>query len=294
MAPNKGNLSKVIINAAASMARKMKADFILVCSDSVEEPSLLKDVGKKHKLILAARDTGSPIQGSDLFKHVLLLPNIAFDRVGQIKLAIIKGISSRLIKKGDKLVCISGVPKISPMDNIIVLDVGRESEIFFSAETMMGSGKSNPMVFEAALNLALELASQGREGKPVGTLFTIGDHEKVMQLSRQMIINPFKGYSDEECNILDNSLRETIKEFSAIDGAFVIREDGTVVAAGRHLSVAMETEELPRGLGSRHVAAAGITSVTESTAVLVSESTGAVRIFKNGQIFMELEKSSRH
>jgi len=144
------------------------------------------------------------------------------------------------------------------------------------------------------LNLAVELASQGREGKPVGTIFVLGDHQTVMQFSRQTIFNPFHGYPEEERNILNPALRETLKEFSALDGAFVLREDGVVLAAGRHLNAALaSTVDLPQGLGSRHVAAAGITSVTKAIAIAISESTGDVRIFKDGAIFMEIEKPQR-
>ncbi|RMD66009.1 hypothetical protein D6833_02055, partial [Candidatus Parcubacteria bacterium] len=149
-------------------------------------------------------------------------------------------------------------------------------------------------VFEAVLNLAVELASQGREGKPVGTIFVVGDHEKVLQFSRQTIFNPFHGYPEEERNILNPQLRETLKEFSALDGAFVIREDGVVLCAGRYLNVALAPNvDLPQGLGSRHAAAAGITSVSEAVAIVISESTGDVRVFKNGVIFLEIEKPPR-
>ena len=41
---------------------------------------------------------------------------------------------------------------------------------------------------------------------------------------------------------------------------------------------------------SGNVAAAGITSVTDAAAIVISESTGEVRIFKKGNIFMEIEK----
>ncbi len=118
----------------------------------------------------------------------------------------------------------------------------------------------------------------------------LGDHEKVMQLSRQMIINPFQGYPEQGRNILDPALRETVQEFSAIDGAFIIREDGVVVTAGRHLNAASDDADIPKGLGSRHVAASGITGVTDAVAIVISESTGSVRIFKNGGMMMELER----
>jgi DNA integrity scanning protein DisA with diadenylate cyclase activity len=41
------------------------------------------------------------------------------------------------------------------------------------------------------------------------------------------------------------------------------------------------------------VAGAGITAVTEAVAIAISESNGTVRIFKQGAIFMEIEKASR-
>ena len=80
---------------------------------------------------------------------------------------------------------------------------------------------SRPAVFERLLTLASELGLEGREGRPVGTLFVVGDSDRVLAQSHQLVINPFHGYPEAERNILDPRLEETIKEFSAIDGAFV-------------------------------------------------------------------------
>jgi DNA integrity scanning protein DisA with diadenylate cyclase activity len=51
-----------------------------------------------------------------------------------------------------------------------------------------------------------------------------------------------------------------------------------------------EEFKLPQGLGARHHAAAGITSVTRATAVTVSESTGNVMVFRGGKAILEVEK----
>ena len=115
---------------------------------------------------------------------------------------------------------------------------------------------------------------------------------KVMQLSKQMIINPFKGYEPDERNLLNPALKETIREFTSLDGAFVIAGNGEVIAAGRYLGAAMDDSEIPRGLGSRHIAAAGITALTNALAIVISESTGDVRIFRNGSVIMNIEKQS--
>jgi DNA integrity scanning protein DisA with diadenylate cyclase activity len=221
---------------------------------------------------------------------VLNVPDVNLTRVGQIKIAITKGIATGLFKNGDKLVCLTGVRKFGYVDSIMVIDVGKEFEILTSEKITDIIESVHSEVFEAVLNIALELAAQGREGRPVGTIFILGDNEKVLQLSRQMVINPFMGYKEDERNILNPNLKETIKEFSAIDGAFIIKNNGVLVTAGRHLNAAIESKDFPKGLGSRHIAAAGITSVTHAIAVVVSESTGTVSVLKNGKIFVGIEK----
>ena len=185
----------------------------------------------------------------------------------------------------DKIICLSGVPKFGYADSIFFIDVGKEFEILtydFISDVVEAV---EPEVFNAVLNIACELAAQGRESRKVGTIFVLGDDEKVMQLSRQMIMNPFQGYPEDERNILNPDLEETIKEYSSIDGAFVIKFNGVIVTAGRHLSAALESKDFPSGLGSRHIAAAGITNVTKAVAIVVSQSTGDVSVFKNGRLF---------
>jgi len=121
----------------------------------------------------------------------------------------------------------------------------------------------------------------------------LGDYEQVKEYSRQMVINPFRGYGDDEKSIIDPSLEETIKEFAAIDGAFVIRGDGVVMAAGVYLRHGKVAAELPSGFGARHRAAAAITAVTAATSVAVSQSTGTVSVYRNGRLILTLEKPGR-
>jgi DNA integrity scanning protein DisA with diadenylate cyclase activity len=195
-----------------------------------------------------------------------------------------------MVGNGDRVVFLCGTSELMTLDTLTVFEIGKESEII-TTKNIMGIAESvQPQVFESTLNLAMELAVKGREGKPVGTIFVIGDEDRVMQLSKQMIINPFKGYEEVERNILNPHLKETLREFSALDGAFVIGSNGTVLTAGRYLGASAENADTARGLGSRHMAAAGITALTHAIAIVVSESTGDVRIYKNGTALMEIEK----
>jgi diadenylate cyclase len=293
MAERAQPLSQVVLHTACTIANAVKARALFLCSDSPEYVALIEPLLEKTEIVLATRNPENIEEDWPQIKNLLHVPNIDLTRTGQVKIAVLMGLSAGLVSGKDRIVCVTGLPRLHQLDNILVLDLGKEFELLTTNKGANMVGSVRPEVFEGVLNLAIELANQGREGKPVGTIFTLGDHEKVLQLSRQLVMNPFHGYPEEDRNILDPNLRETIREFSAIDGAFVIRDDGVVMAAGRHLNAALEEGELPRGLGSRHVAGAGITAVTDAVAIAISESDGTVRIFKQGSIFMEIEKASR-
>lgn len=147
-------------------------------------------------------------------------------------------------------------------------------------------GRADIRVIETVLQISSEIAREGREKGHVGTIFVIGDTESVLAVSRQVVINPFKGHTEEDRNILNPAVWETAKEFSQIDGAFLVRENGIIEAAGRYIEV-KNPVALPSGLGGRHLASAAVTKETKAVAVTVSE-TGVIRIFKDGEILMRI------
>jgi DNA integrity scanning protein DisA with diadenylate cyclase activity len=282
-----------MVETACTIAKKTRSQGVLLYADMFEDYEALAKIGqeKQTELILALQDDASFMDANSVFKKVLRIPNVPLGRINQVKMAVIQALSKGLVKKGDKWVCLSGIPQSKSLDNLLILEFGKEFEIISSSDLPVLSEIVMPEVFETVLNLALELSSEGKEGrKPVGTIFVLGRHEEVFKFSHPMVINPFQGYPEEERNILDPRLRETVKEFSSIDGAFIFREDGIILAAGRHLDASGENIEIPLGLGSRHRAAAGITRLTDALAIVISEGTGGVRIFHHGKIFMEIEK----
>jgi len=145
----------------------------------------------------------------------------------------------------------------------------------------------DPGVLDAVIELAVEIAREGREGRRIGTLFTLGDAEAVLARSRALILDPLAGHAESSRQINDPNLRGTIKELAQLDGAFVINDAGVFVAACRYLDTAGAGVEIPLGLGSRHLAAANISSVTGTVGIVVSESA-TVRIFCHGKMVGEI------
>jgi DNA integrity scanning protein DisA with diadenylate cyclase activity len=140
-----------------------------------------------------------------------------------------------------------------------------------------------PTVLESVLELALEIAREGREGRRIGTLFTVGKADDVLAASRALILDPLAAHAPARTQINDPDLRGTIKELAQLDGAFVVSDEGIVLAACRYLDASVEQIDLPLGLGSRHLAAASISKRLGVIAIVVSES-GVVRVFYDGQI----------
>jgi DNA integrity scanning protein DisA with diadenylate cyclase activity len=140
---------------------------------------------------------------------------------------------------------------------------------------------------DATVELAVEIAREGREGRRIGTLFTLGRAGAVLQCSRPLILDPIALHPAELRNITDPNLRGTVKELAQLDGAFIVEEGGTVVAACRYLDTSSAGIEISFGFGSRHVAAASISKETGCIAIVVSESA-VVRIFCEGQLEAEV------
>jgi diadenylate cyclase len=145
----------------------------------------------------------------------------------------------------------------------------------------------DPEIVESLIGLAVEIAREGREGRRIGTLFTIGDEEAVLAKSRSLILNPLEGHAESLRHIGDPDLRGTIKELAQLDGAFVVSSAGVFVAACRYLDAAASPIELPLGLGSRHIAGAHISSATRAVGIVVSESA-VVRLFCHGRLIGEI------
>jgi diadenylate cyclase len=140
---------------------------------------------------------------------------------------------------------------------------------------------------EQVIELAVEIAREGREGRKIGTLFTLGDVDAVIERSRPLLLDPLYGHAPELLDVSRPEFRETVKELAQLDGAFIVRSDGTFVSAGRFVDVDISDTNFVAGLGSRHAAAASISRATAAIAVVVSQSS-VVRVFARGELLAEI------
>jgi DNA integrity scanning protein DisA with diadenylate cyclase activity len=281
------------IKAAVALASKPAFHHLLHVGDLQLPEEVFRGHPKARKKL--AQAVTSPTQRAVIEAEgvpVISLPEFDLGRAEKLKLAVVAGIARGLYKEGDVVVgLLAGAPASLP-DSILVVTVGEEAQDgsfgFLQAQGVSAG------VFDALFDLAVRIGVEGWEGRPVGALFVVGDSATVMEKSRQLTLNPFQGYSEDERNIMNPEVRHALHAFAVLDGAFVMREDGVVVAAGRYLNFDEEKEvEVPLGLGARHMAAAGISRDTEAIAIVVSQTAGSVRAFKNGKVALELAPRMR-
>ncbi|MBE0535660.1 MAG: DNA integrity scanning protein DisA nucleotide-binding domain protein [Phycisphaerae bacterium] len=275
-----------------AIAGSCQAAAIFVYADAIDAAGLPVGPEFESKVHYITKTAEEDEAQNAMGRRVLHVPNVPLTRMGQVKVALFLALSRGIVDRGDTVVFLSGIAASKSLDTLIVTEIGREHEMYMSGNTEPElPAEIRAEVVERLVEIASELGQEGREGRHVGALFVVGDTERVRPLTRQLILNPFRGYSDEERNILDPQLEETVKEMSTLDGAFIISGKGVIETCGAYLKTASQQEyDLPRGLGARHHAAAAITAVTDSIAITVSASTGTVTVFRHGGIVTEIEK----
>jgi DNA integrity scanning protein DisA with diadenylate cyclase activity len=252
------------------------------------EPAVLRPKGKT---ILVTRNPIEAEEDASTFTDTIQVRSFSSGRMAQLRSALLVALTRGLISFNDRICCIGGITGSNQFDTIVVAETGREFQTLLSGPaTDLLPEDVKPEVLERVLAVATELAVEGREGRPVGCLFVVGDTEKVLEYTKPLVLNPFYGYKEEDRNILNPFMDETVKEFSSIDGAFVIRGDGVVEAAGSLVQASGHGLVLPSGLGSRHAAAAAISVAANCISIAVSSSTGQVTLFRRGVLLPLTEK----
>jgi diadenylate cyclase len=284
-------VNKLMIREAEHVAKGARCSATMVFGDTFIgglEPGFLLPKGKT---ILVTRNPVEADEDGSKFTDAIQVRSFSSSRMAQLRSALLVALTRGLISFNDRICCVGGITGSNQFDTIVIAETEREFQTLLSGRASdLLPEDVKPEVLERVLAVAIELAVEGREGRPVGCLFVVGDTAKVEEHTKPLVLNPFFGYKEEDRNILNPFMDETVKEFSSIDGAFVIRGDGVVEAAGSLIQAGSNGINLPSGLGSRHAAAAGISVAANCISIAVSSSTGQVTLFRRGVMLPLTEK----
>lgn len=278
---------------AAQIGQTVEADAILIVLDAPTEWSKLKDKQVETKILITS-DSEEAIQGAQEAGFETVLVNMpdapVFDKLAQ---ALLEAVADDILVPGAEVIAVYSGFEAGKIDSVsyIHLDehLGR-----LTARDLRQLETSVPLdTLKTVVDLAVDIGREGREGKPVGTLFVVGDTRKVLQYCHPAGFDPVRGHKRAERDLHDPRIREAVKEIAQLDGAIIVTSDGTVERACQIVDATHANLTLSKGLGTRHWAAAAISRVTNAISVVVSESNGTVRLFINGEVMLRVEPFRR-
>lgn len=278
------------IDALARAARLPSCERVLVIGES---PTLVRRLKPtRAKVVFALSEPRAHAEVAEAGYSVVSVPSARSSRTDRIKSALVAAMNAGFVAPAQRVAC-GVVREDGVLDMLVHLTAEDAASDHPSLQVARLHTRIPAALLEVLADLALRIGREGYEGRPLGTLIIVGDSTRVLEQSAPLTMNPFQGYSEQERNLFDHDVRSAIRTFAMLDGAFVVREDGVVLAAGRHIRVTAPPADLPLGYGARHVAAAAVTVQTNAIAFAVSQSSGKVRVFDQGRLVLELEPGGR-
>jgi DNA integrity scanning protein DisA with diadenylate cyclase activity len=288
-----------LLDAARQLSQVLPTDAVLLLTEAdLDWETVLRHLNGCRLLVAA--------QNPDLTRKLKEYPDLTVLDIDpgptptqeRMSLALLEAVASEKLHSGAHVLALYngidvGDDQPEQIDSLSVIHLGEHLERL-SAQDLRRLDTQVPLeTLRAVVDMATEIGREGREGHPVGTLFVVGDSRKVLNMSRPVNFNPFRGYGRAERDVRDPRVREQIKDIAQLDGAIIIRRDGVAVAACMYLDVLAEGITLSKGLGTRHWTAAAISKKTKAIAIVVSQSSGTVRIFQNGEVVLHIEPLAR-
>jgi diadenylate cyclase len=280
-----------LVKATRRLADENGVETVLLIAELPYDFAEIAKYLRKVRLVVASEQPDVQRAASEDKVDLIPLLHEPQTRQVQIRQSILEGITDELLTSGARIIVLYAGFDRDRLDSFSLVDL-EEELIGLTARDLRKIDTDVPLnTLRLVVDLAVEIGAEGREGKPIGTLFVVGNHRTVMKMSEEQVHDPFRGYTQKECQIRDPRVQESIKELACIDGAFVVSAEGIVIAAGRILKPPKLGVSVSAGLGARHHAAASISKATESVAIAVSESTGTVRIFHDGKVVLRIEQA---
>lgn len=293
MIPKFGKQFSAILDVATRLYDAAEADALLVSVEAAVEWDKLKAVVGERNLFVAAENPQG-LAGIEKYgiPHVSLNVHDApvHDRLTQ---TLLEFTADDVLKTGARVVAVYSGFEVGKIDTVSLIRLHEHLGRLTSRDLRQFESHVPLDTLKAVVDLAVEIGREGREGKPVGTLFIVGDTKRVMEQTREAGYDPVKGYNAPRRSMKDPRNRESIKEIAQLDGAFIVTADGLVRASCRIVKTDPQGISIAHGLGSRHWAGAAISKATRAISVVVSESNGTVRIFRNGEQALRIEPFRR-
>src|ERR1700736_4981655 len=217
-----------LLKSARQLLDELAADAVLLLTETDLDWAEVLDILPVGKLLIYAKDPdlNAVLQAYPKLRVLEIDPGPTPTHE-QMSVALLEAVATEKLKTGAHVIALYngiGAEDSRPehVDSLSVIHLGEHLERLTAADLRKLDTHVPLETLRAVVELATEIGQEGREGKPVGTMFVVGDTEKVLSMSRPLNFNPFRGYSRKERDIRDKKVREQIKDIAQLEGAMII------------------------------------------------------------------------
>ncbi len=204
-----------MFDLAVRLANADDIHALLVLLEGPTDWDALRKRARGEKILVAA-DEGASLEGAaeaGLNPVVLnMVGSAVHDKLSQ---ALLEAVADEILEPGVRVVALYGGFEAGAIDSVSIIalsdHLGR-----LTVRDLRQLETSVPLdTLQTVVNLAVEIGREGREGKPVGAMFVVGDHRKVLASSHSQGFDPMRGYKIKERNIKSARVREALIQLAS-------------------------------------------------------------------------------
>jgi diadenylate cyclase len=124
-------LSLRLLEHANALAKEIDAKAVVICADALEGDNDVREALStiKFPTILFTRSREPPTESQAGAPTWIRVEGVHTTRTGQARLALLICVARGVLRRGDRVVCLTGPDGSNRIDTAMVLDLGTEPEL---------------------------------------------------------------------------------------------------------------------------------------------------------------------
>jgi len=281
----KGRQEKILMSHAYAIAEELGIDTVIIQACGRHSVDFIENDNPPCRHVWLTKDPKVLSVISGQFHSIIKVPKIATGK-NFLTLGYFLALLAGEIDINKPIISITADSN-SSLNGLSITSTARQLSWLTDDHLEDFSQIENPQTLVMLINIAMRFAREGREGRPIGTCFILADLKDVSEYTWQLILNPCAGYPHPIRNIFREEFFETLRELSALDGAFLVKPSGEVRAAAVYMATPDSLSLADPGLGARHNSAIALTAHTNAITVVLSESSGAITVYGKGKKLLQ-------
>jgi len=161
--PDGATRTDAMVTHAFALARSLGVQSVLVQADEMNDIRLIERVRKSESLIWVMRQSNLPEGADPKTDIVISIPDGGLNRISRVHLALLLAVLNGMLDRAETILCLSGIVGSGHLDTVFLTKPSEDLPWLKAIDSAYKVGRH----LGRLLTIAVRLASEGREGKPM-------------------------------------------------------------------------------------------------------------------------------